>query len=405
MKAIYVEKRIANMLMTKAIAPFWPGFVWTPLSASTVAEFPDPPLPGPRWVRVRNEQCGICSSDLSLLFVKVDPSLAPAALPGVSRFWLGHEAVSVVTEVGSSVTRFKVGDRVIMDTHFYGANCCILEIDPPCRYCASGQPLFCLNSSAPGPRGIGGGFGDGYIAHETAVYPVPDSLNDDQAMMAEPAAIAVHGVLRCPPKPGDKVLVLGAGVIALLYSVVVRAFCPDAEITVMARYPHQQEMAEKLGANHILSDRAGYQDIARITGGRFFSGPLNRGIVTGGFDIVYDCVGTPQTTSDALRWTRANGKVIMVGMHMKPMKKVDLSLVWYHQVDLIGSYVHGMDTWNGRDRHSYEWVFDLYREKMLLVEDLITHRFPYHDYKEAIRVATSKGEEKAIKVVFEREAN
>lgn len=169
MQAIYVEKRIPNMLMTKAIAPLWPGFVWTPLSASRAEKFPDPPLPGSRWLRLQNNRCGICSTDLSLLFVHVDPALAPAALPGVSRFWLGHEALSLVTEVGPGVTRFKVGDRVIMDTHFYGANCRTLEIDPPCPYCADGQPLFCLNSSKPGPRGVGGGFGDGYVAHETAV--------------------------------------------------------------------------------------------------------------------------------------------------------------------------------------------------------------------------------------------
>jgi threonine dehydrogenase-like Zn-dependent dehydrogenase len=403
MRAIYVDKHIPKVLMTKAIAPLWPGFVWTPLSASRAAEFPDPPLPGPRWLRVRNEQCGICSSDLSLLFVQADPALAPAALPGVSRFWLGHEAVSVVTEVGPGVARFRVGDRVIMDTHFYGANCHILEIDPPCGYCADGQPIFCLNSSQPGQRGIGGGFGDGYITHESAVYPVPDALSQDQAMMAEPTAIAVHGVLRCLPGPGDKVLVLGAGVIALLYVSVIRAMVPEAEISVLARYPHQQEMAERLGATHILSDRAGYQDIARVTGGRFFSAPLNKGLVTGGFEIVYDCVGTPKTISDAVRWTRANGTVVLVGLHMKPMKKLDLSLVWYHQVNLIGSYVHGMDTWNGQRRHTYQWVIDLLRDGKLPVEALVTHRFPYSDYKEAIRVAMSKGEHKAIKVLLQRE--
>jgi L-iditol 2-dehydrogenase len=403
MKAIYVDKRIPNMLLTKAITPLWPGFVWTPLSASHAAEIPDPPLPGPRWLRLKNDRCGICSTDLSLLFVQADPALAPAALPGVSRFWLGHEAVSVVIETGSGVTRSLAGGRVIMDTHFYGANCHILEIDPPCGYCADGQPIFCLNNSEPGPRGIGGGFGDGYVAHETAVYPVPDWLSADQAMMLEPASVAVHGVLRNPPKPGDKVLVLGAGVIALLYLAVLRALCPDAEITVLARYPHQQEMAESLGAKHILNDRAGFQDIARITGGQFFSAPLNKGIVTGGFDIVYDCVGTPRTTTDALRWTRANGTVVMVGLHMKPMNNVDLSLVWYQQVNLIGAYVHGMDAWNGQRKHTYEWVIDLFRERKLPIEGLITHRFPYRDYKEAIRVATSKGEEKAIKVMFERE--
>ena len=93
----------------------------------------------------------------------------------------------------------------------------------------------------------------------------------------------------------------------------------------------------------------------------------------------------------------------MVGIHMAPMQKVDLSLLWYHQVNLIGTYVHGMDTWNGQRKHTYEWVMELFRENKLPVEELITHRFPYGDYKEAIRVATSKGQEKAIKVTLENE--
>ncbi|MEW6403499.1 MAG: alcohol dehydrogenase, partial [Chloroflexota bacterium] len=85
MHAIYVDKHISRVLLTKAITPFWPGFVWTPLSSARVRELPDPPLPGPRWLRVKNLQCGICTSDLSLLFVHADPSAAPAALPGLSR--------------------------------------------------------------------------------------------------------------------------------------------------------------------------------------------------------------------------------------------------------------------------------------------------------------------------------
>jgi threonine dehydrogenase-like Zn-dependent dehydrogenase len=93
----------------------------------------------------------------------------------------------------------------------------------------------------------------------------------------------------------------------------------------------------------------------------------------------------------------------MVGLHLEPMQKVDLSLVWYHQVNLTGAYVHGKDSWNGQRKHTYEWVLDLFREKKLPVESLITHRFPYSDYKEAIRVAMSKGGEKAIKVMLERE--
>src|SRR5574341_1604130 len=187
MRTIYVDKNIPRVLLTKAISPLWLDFVWTPLSSARAARLADPPLPGPRWLRLRNERCGICASDLSLLFVHADPSAAPAALPGLSRFWLGHETASVVTEVGPGVRRFRVGDRVIMDTHFsFSANCATMEIEPKCRYCAEGDYQFCINKSEPGARGIGGGFGDGCVTHEMAVYPAAPVLNAEQAAMTEP---------------------------------------------------------------------------------------------------------------------------------------------------------------------------------------------------------------------------
>jgi len=402
MFTIYVDKHIPRALLTKAVAPLWHDFVWTPLSAARAMELPDPPLPGPHWLRVKNLRCGICASDLSLLCVHADPAIAPAALPGLSRFWLGHETVSVVTEVAPQVTRFRVGDRVLMDTYFAGAHCETLGIEPKCRYCAEADYHFCINRSEPGPRGVGGGFGDSFIAHQSEVYPVPHSLTHDQAMLVEPISIAVHGVMRFPPRPGERVLIIGAGIIGLLTTLVVHTLVPEAEIAVLARYPHQQQMAERLGARHILKG-SDYGAVARLTGGKFFSAPLNRGVVIGGFDLIYDCVADPRTLNDALRWVRAGGTVMMVGAHMAPMPKVDLTPIWYHHVRLVGTYGHGMNDWQGVRRHTYEWVFDLLTAGRLDLEGLITHRFPLRDYKEAIRVAMSKGKEKAIKVAFEHE--
>ena len=77
MRAIYVEKNIPRMLTVKALRDIWPGVVWSPLSPAHVVEIQDPALPGARWLRVRNLQCGICASDLSLLYVKADPGVAP----------------------------------------------------------------------------------------------------------------------------------------------------------------------------------------------------------------------------------------------------------------------------------------------------------------------------------------
>lgn len=401
MRAFYVDKHIPRVLLTKAITPLWPGFVWTPFSSARVTALPDPPLPGPDWVRVQNQCCGICASDLSLLFVRADPSVAPSALPGLNRFWLGHEVVSTVIEVGPEVTRYKAGDRVLMDSYHYGAHCISLGIQPVCGYCASGDARFCINRSEPGKHGMGGGFGDGYVAHKGDVYPCPPDLSFDQGLFVEPLGIVMQAVLRRPPASGEKILVYGAGIIGLLTTMVVRALAPQAEITAVARYHHQAELAEKLGAKHVLMGRDVYAHVTRITDGKFFTAPLNKGIVLGGFDVVYDCVGDEESLTNSLRWTRAGGTVMMIGLHMSPMKNIDLTLVWYSHIDLIGSFMHGYSEWNGQRKHDYDRVIEFYRQGKFDIEGLITHRFPPQDYKEAIRVASAKGKEKAIKVTFE----
>ncbi|NLF01917.1 MAG: alcohol dehydrogenase catalytic domain-containing protein, partial [Anaerolineales bacterium] len=130
MRTIYVEKSLPRMLLVKALRPLWPGVALSPLAPAQLRTLPDPPLPGPRWVRVRNRLSGICGTDLALLFVRADLGVAPAALPGTDRMYLGHEALGEVVEVGPGVTRLRVGERVIIDAE--AANCFTREISPPC---------------------------------------------------------------------------------------------------------------------------------------------------------------------------------------------------------------------------------------------------------------------------------
>ena len=402
MRAIYVDKHIPRMLLTKTIAPLWSGFVWTPLSAARAGSLDDMPLPGPRWIRVKNLACGICATDLSLLYVKTDPSIAPAALPGLQRFYLGHETVSVITEVGPGVTHFHVGDRVIMDKHFYGANCLNLELENPCEMCAQNETNFCLNKSDYPYLGVGGGFGDSYVTHESGVYPCPNNLTLDKAVLVEPLGIGTHAVLRHPPKQGAKVLVIGAGMIGLAVLMATKAAQPNCEVTVLSRHEFQSQMAERLGAKKILYEKDGYQGIARASSGKYFSAPMNKGIVVGGFDVIYDCVGNSHTLNNCLRWAKAHGKVVLVGAHLQPMTKVDMTTIWYHQIELVGVVAHSYEQHHGEHKHTYDWVVEFMQQGLYPTEGFITHRFPYEDYRQAIALANgAKGKPKAIKVMMQ----
>jgi threonine dehydrogenase-like Zn-dependent dehydrogenase len=338
---------------------------------------------------VRNRQCGICASDLSLLLAKADPAAAPVALPGNLRIYLGHEVVGEVTEVGAGVTSVRPGARVVMESRFTGPTCLSQEIDPPCRHCAAGHTRLCENASLRrGPLGVGGGWGDGYTAHESEVRRVPDDLSDDQASLIEPMAVGLHGVLRRPPKNGEQVLVLGAGIIGLLTAQCVKLVAPECRLTVLARHPHQAQAAARLGADVVLRGGDLYEQVAEQTGGRLYRALLNRGMILGGFDVVYDCVGRSETVLDSLRWARAGGSVVLIGIDLS-LLKVDLNPVWYQEVDLVGSHTFGPEPDAG-GRHTFELVMDHLRAGRLHDAGLITHRFPLDQYRRAIDAALHK---------------
>jgi threonine dehydrogenase-like Zn-dependent dehydrogenase len=399
-RSIFVDTAIPRLLAVKALRPILPGIVWSPISSARVEDLPDPPLPGSRWLRVRNRQCGICGTDLSLLLVKGSPRIGPAALPANRRIFLGHEVVSDVVEVGQGVTRFRVGDRVVMQSRHAGRNCYSQEIDPPCRSCAQGQMQLCENASlGVGPEGVGGGWSEGYTAHETEVYRVPDDLDDDQALFIEPMAIALHAVLRHRPQPGDHVLVIGAGTIGLLTGQAARAVEPECRVTVLARYAHQEQAARGLGIESVVRGGDLYDRLAGISGAKYYRAPMNRGMLLGGFEVVYDCVGSPMTISDGLRWARAGGAVVMVGITLSEIK-VDLNPIWYQEVDLIGAGFFGMEKWEEAGTNTYDIVVEMIRDGRLRHAGMITHRFPFSQHKRAIATAVDKASG-SIKVILD----
>lgn len=115
--------------------------------------------------------------------------------------------------------------------------------------------------------------------------------------------------------------------------------------------------------------------------------------------MVFDCVGSAQSVRDSLRWTRAGGAVVLVGVSLERMQ-VDLSPVWQQEVNLIGTVAHGMEAWNGGRHSTYDLTCDLLSQGKLTTAGFITHRFPLERWPEAIKTAKDK-RTGAIKVVFD----
>ncbi|HVB75640.1 MAG TPA: alcohol dehydrogenase catalytic domain-containing protein [Ktedonobacteraceae bacterium] len=389
-----------RVLLTRALGRFWRGAYFSSFSPLQVQNVGRQQLPARNWVRVRNRLAGICGSDLHFIYADGDFRIAPAALPAHKRSYPGHEVVGEVIEVGEDVTHVRVGDRVALQ---YGQNCLTTGTLPVCHACAAGNYNVCEQGQFAGPEPVGGGWSEEMLVHEQQVFSVPADISDQQAVLLEPTAVAVHAVLRHLPKPDDHVLIMGAGTMGLLVLQAVRALAPQTTISVMARYPFQVEQATRFGATHILYPQDMYNSVVRATGAKLYTGMLGNKMLLGGYDAIYDTIGTQRTLADALRWTRADGAIVMVGLDLHFMY-VDLTPVWYQEVSLIGSMGHGTESWpigTRQRRSTFDVTTDLIEQGLLHPEKLITHNFALTNYREALMAASNKRETRAIKVVFD----
>ena len=410
MWSVYLDTNAVRRLSTRGL-----GFVsrrayygpLAPLRARRIRS--NPVLPGRRWVRVRNTVSGIAGTDIALTHLQMDPRVSLGALPRRSKLYLGHEVVGEVSDIGPDVEFLRIGDRV---AYQFDQCCATRDIRPPCRHCMVGNYALCDNRYLPGPAAIGGGWSDEMIVHERQLFLVPDSLTDEQAALLEPCAVAVHTALRHLPQPGDNVLVMGGGTIGLLTTQVVHAMVPEATVTSLARYPVQVEMATRMGASRILYQQDGISAVAKHTGGHHFKRRFGPDLLIGGFDVVYDTIGSTETLQSAIRWTRGEGVVVEAGMQLAP-STLDLTPIWHQQISVLGVSGHGTEDWpestglsawasGNRERvFTFALAATLIREHRLTPERLLTHRFPLREVRRAVEVARDKATHHSIKVLLD----
>ncbi len=389
-----------RVLLTRLLGSVWHDAYFSSFAPLSVQNVPRQALPAANWVRVRNRLAGICGSDLHLIHANGDLRIAPAALPSHRHIYLGHEVVGEVIEIGEDVQKLSIGDRVVLQ---YGFHCFSAGVEPPCRFCATGNYNLCERGRLLGPEPIGGGWSEEMLLHEEQLYRIAPTISDEQAVLIEPTAVALHAILRCPPKAGDRVLIIGAGTIGLLMLQVLRALVPQAEISVLARHSFQVEQATRMGAKHIIYPQDSYASVRQATGAQLFRGMLGNQMLLGGFDIIYDTVGQRKTLHHALRWTRSQGVVVLVGLDLHLMK-IDLTPIWYREINLIGTMSHGTENWppgSNTQRSTFSIIEELMEQGEIHPEQLITHHFALDKYRQALTLAAHKAQSRAIKVVFD----
>lgn len=401
MYALQFELSIPRYLCTKALCRVASHRFFAGLSCLHARDVAVPELPGPEWVRVRVESCGICGSDLNALRGQESFSMEPyASFPAV----MGHEIVGRVVECGRDARDVAEGTRVAVENVL---PCAPRGITPPCDFCARGEYALCDNFTggclAPGvitgfTRGLGGGFGEFVVAHRSQLFPIPAVVPLEHAVLVDSLASAMQPVAQHLPGDNTTVLVFGSGIIGLNTIQCLRAAGFGGRLIAVARHQFQADWAGRLGADEIIRGNI-FQEISELTGARLHKPTLGPPVMDGGVDCVFDCVGSSRTIDTALRVTRKRGKVVVVGT-AGMISNVDASPLWFKEITLTGSAMFSHTTVLGKRQRTYQHVIDLLANGGLKAAGLVTHRFPLRDYTTAFNVALDKRDHHSLKVVF-----
>lgn len=373
MKALQFDRKLARYAAAAVAGRLSPGR-GAKVGPLRLADVDVPSLPTPEWVRVRPRLAGICGSDLAT----IDGHSSRYFEPIVSfPFVPGHEVVGDLDD----------GTRVVLIPVL---NCLTRGIDPPCPQCKSGATNRCeriaFGHLEPGLQtgfceSTGGGWSTLLVAHPSQLVDVPEALTDEQAVLIEPTACAVHAALQV----GDgEIAVIGSGTLGLLTIAAVAALRPGTPIVAAAKHPHQKALARELGAEVVCEPR----ELARHIRSRSGSWVVDDRL-TGGIGQVVDCVGSGASLQQALDVVAPGGTVHAVGM--PGVTTLDLTGLWHREIALRGCYAYTPD--------------DFVKASTLVADldlgRLVSATYPLARYEDAIAHAANAGTRGAVKVAFD----
>jgi threonine dehydrogenase-like Zn-dependent dehydrogenase len=390
MKALVFERSLPRFAASRVASAFAGSGHGVGVGPLELLEIDPPELPGDGWVRLEPRLSGICGSDL-------------ATLDGRSSRYF-EDLVSFPFVPGHEVVADRAGTRVVVEPVL---GCEARGIEPPCRACEAGNKGSCeriaFGHLAPGLQtgycaDTGGGWAAGLVAHDSQLWEVPGGFEDEEAVMVEPTACAVHAACSAGVESGSSIVVLGAGTLGLCTLAALRAYTLPGRLLAVAKHPEQRRLAAELGADLVVRPSETKRAARRISSTLALghdAGHIER--LAGGVDVVFDCVGSAESLAESLGIVRPGGDIVLVGM--PGVVRVDLAPLWQREVRLRGAYAYGTEERPEGPRRTFELAFELVSSAGL--GHLVSARYPLERYEEAVAHAAAAGRRGAVKIVFD----
>jgi erythritol/L-threitol dehydrogenase len=400
MLALLYRRSIPRYLLSAFFSRLQPRRFHHLVTPLTCADIPFA-MPRPSWVKIKTRLCGVCGSDVNLLKGAESMLLEPyASLPAV----LGHEIVGHVAQAPRG-SELPDGARVVVEPVL---DCLPREL-PPCRFCAEGEYNLCEGFRdgvlAPGSfmgfnSQAGGGMAEFTAAHPGRVLLVPDGLSDEDAVLTDSLASALHPVLENFPESGvDTVVVYGAGILGQHALRCLRALGFSGRLVAVARHAFQAEAAKAGGADAVLRSPS-RAELAKACGGIMVPTTMGGGNVERGADLVLDCVGSSRTFQESLLCLRARGRYVMIGTAGK-LGPADVSSLWFRQLRVTGSASYATAMWQGKRVRTYQMALDLLASGRYSAKWLLSDLYRLKDWRKAFQAAFDKKPGKTMKVAFD----
>jgi len=274
---------------------------------------------GPDDVKIEVKAAGICGSDIHIYDGERTLPIKPPVI-------IGHEFTGVVAEVGSSVTKWKPGDRVTSETSAYICGKCIC--------CLTGNYNIC-----PDRRVIGywfnGAFTKYCVVPSRIVHRLPDNVDFISGALSQPLAACVNGVTeKTAISPGDIVAIAGPGAIGLLSLQLAKAEGASVILLGTRLDGDRLDAGQKLGADLVINieERDPWEVISELTDGD-------------GADVFIECSGSPDAVRMGFRLVRRGGYYTQIGLTGHAFE-LDFDTVAYKEVTIRGSIGQKWTSWN-----------------------------------------------------------